>query len=243
MAKEKSLVYYEEMFKKLRANVPELIAFLQEFNPKAKKTLNISNSGHIFHSLYAYIPDFGKKERKVLPLHAERLEKILKANKLSYQYYDKIRSQYGYNLICPCEKLAEQLQIVQFDNDAYNQKEFNEPIVKTPRNMEIQLTMDQFNLTFRNKLKITRQKTRTRKKNTTQKLKPLDIDPRNVMKTTLLHGYSTLNKLCTKHVYSNSSDSKYCFLKQTRAGDEGPTVFKTCLNCFKMNVSNKGSIF
>ncbi|ABL76028.1 late expression factor-5 [Maruca vitrata nucleopolyhedrovirus] len=108
-----------KIFKEFRVNknYSKLIDFLTENFPSnvKNKTFNFSSTGHLFHSLHAYVPSVSDlvKERKQIRLQTEYLTKLFNNTindfKLYTELYEFIERTENVDCCCPCQLLHKSL--------------------------------------------------------------------------------------------------------------------------------------
>ncbi|AKN81040.1 Late expression factor 5 [Lonomia obliqua multiple nucleopolyhedrovirus] len=124
------------LFQKFRINkeYAALIDFLIKTFPNnvKNKTFNFTATGHLFHSLYAYVPSVSEliKERKQIRLQEECISKLFKNTindfKLYTELFDFIEdTNTENNFICPCQLLTKRLAETKSYVENLNCKQFD----------------------------------------------------------------------------------------------------------------------
>lgn len=131
-----------KLFKEFRLNknYSHLIEFLIKNFPKnvKNKTFNFSETNHMFHSLYAYVPNISNlvKERKQIRLQEECIEKLFNNTINDFKLYNELFEFLEHNenenqiYICPCQLLNKRLTDTKNYVQNLNQKKFDS---KPPR--------------------------------------------------------------------------------------------------------------
>ncbi|ANF29695.1 lef5 [Catopsilia pomona nucleopolyhedrovirus] len=141
-----------KLFKEYRSNknYAKLIEFLTENFPGnvKNKTFNFSSTGHLFHSLYAYVPSVSElvKERKQIRLQTECITKLFnntindfKLYTELYNFIDQQQQQQQLNggnagnehdYCCPCQLLQKSLANTKKYVESLNRKQFD---IKPPK--------------------------------------------------------------------------------------------------------------
>ncbi|AAL01771.1 late expression factor 5 [Spodoptera litura nucleopolyhedrovirus] len=111
-----------KVFKRFRENnqCRELILYLTKNYPNnvKNKTFNFINTGHLFHSLYAYIPALtgAERERKQIRLSVECIRKLFESTinpfKLYGELFQVIQSSSSLDT-CPCELLISRRESIK----------------------------------------------------------------------------------------------------------------------------------
>lgn len=123
-------------FKRFResGDYKELIAFLALNYPGQvkNKTFNFLNTGHLFHSLYAYIPAATSvgKERKQIRLSEDCVRKLFTNTKNDFNLYVELyemleRADAASRRDCPCQLLSQRRDEINTFVDSINQKTFD----------------------------------------------------------------------------------------------------------------------
>ncbi|AGE89939.1 LEF-5 [Spodoptera littoralis nucleopolyhedrovirus] len=114
-----------KVFKQFRENnqCRELILYLTKNYPNnvKNKTFNFINTGHLFHSLYAYIPALtgAERERKQIRLSVECIRKLFESTinpfKLYGELFQVIKSSSATESseTCPCELLISRRESIK----------------------------------------------------------------------------------------------------------------------------------
>ncbi|AAR28868.1 lef-5 [Leucania separata nucleopolyhedrovirus] len=111
------------IFKQFRDNnqYKDLIMFLVKNYPGhvKNKTFNFVNTGHLFHSLYAYIPALtgSERERKQIRLSVDCVHKLfdntINPFKLYGELFDMINADQQLIGTCPCQLLLARREVIK----------------------------------------------------------------------------------------------------------------------------------
>ncbi|AWN01893.1 lef-5 [Cyclophragma undans nucleopolyhedrovirus] len=131
-----------KLFKEFRLNknYSELIEFLvKNFPGNVKnKTFNFTLTGHLFHSLYAYVPSASDlvKERKQIRLQSECLAKLFNNTINDFKLYSELfefiesHPHEAADVSCPCQLLHRSLLNTKNYVQNLNTKQFD---IKPPK--------------------------------------------------------------------------------------------------------------
>jgi Baculoviridae late expression factor 5/Baculoviridae late expression factor 5 C-terminal domain len=123
---------------RLNKNYSHLIEFLIKNFPKnvKNKTFNFSETNHLFHSLYAYVPSASDlmKERKQIRLQEECIAKLFNSTINDFELYtelfDFLENNEKNEIQCPCQLLNERKIYSEQYVQNLNDKEFD---IKPPK--------------------------------------------------------------------------------------------------------------
>lgn len=200
------------------------------------------NTGHLFHSLYAYIPTATnvEKERKQIRLSEECIRKLFVATindfKLYAELFHLIKTQ-KTKKICPCQLLLQRKNEISTHADTIGNKTFDSKPPKLKKEA-IDNIMYKYSLNWRSvilKKKLADAKHK-RKKNQSETKKI--VKKRTVLTDELIY----LENSNTKHKLYNINGlsltaCKHSFItveRQLRAGDEAVSFIKYCQYCNKL---------
>lgn len=221
-----------------------LIQYLITTYPKNVKnrTFNFAGGGHVFHTLYAYVPLVSTKERKQIRL--DFIDKLMIKTRNDFKLYEDVIKLMGNNNLntCPCELINARLQ----DNIVYNtnlqNKHFDakpaklkkEPIdallSKNSINWKQSLKKKKINLVNKTKAtdtnKVTTESILLSEQNVTLTLEGVLLFPSSLHK---INGYTIAQ---CKHEF-------VVMEKQLRAGDEAVSFVRICVRCNVVDVNEK----
>nr|AJP07239.1 late expression factor 5 [Helicoverpa armigera nucleopolyhedrovirus] len=113
----------------------QLIDFLVEHYPSnvKNKTFNFQNTGHLFHSLYAYVPSVtnAERERKQIRLSTECIHKLFVNTINDFKMYGEIfdlihtTPEYKIKYVCPCQIMLDKRDAIQSYVDKIKTKKFD----------------------------------------------------------------------------------------------------------------------
>ncbi|QEI03617.1 LEF-5 [Rachiplusia nu nucleopolyhedrovirus] len=251
------------IFKSFRENkqYSELIRFLIDNYPSnvKNKTFNFVNTGHLFHSLYAYIPAATnvEKERKQIRLSEECIGKLFVNTINDFKLYAEL-----FNMIitqkskksCPCELLLQRKQEIKDYVDSIKAKKFDTKPPKLKKesidNIMYKYSLNWKNLMLKKKLSEAAHDCsgksimmNTTNENVIGKVKghgkkKLKIKKRTILTDEIIYleNISTKYKLPNINGLSlNSCTHEFITIeKQLRAGDEAVSFIKYCRYCNKI---------
>lgn len=215
-----------------------LIDFLIINFPKnvKNKTFNFINTGHLFHSLYAYIPPLTDvtRERKQIRLSEECIKKLFVSTindfKLYNELYTMLRANRDMIKMCPCELLMKRRNDIIDYVDTIKNKQFDTKPLKLKKE-PIDNIMYKYSLNWKNMLlkkKIQGISIKAKKK---RKIKVRKILNDDVLKleddksaTTTLIGIAGFTLRACDHTFT-------LLEKQLRSGDEAVSFIKICTKC------------
>ena len=227
----------------------ELIKFLTlHFSENVKnKTFNFLNTGHLFHSLYAYIPNTSDliKERKQIRLSEECIEKLFCNTVNDFKLYSElfmlIVTDKTLQFECPCQLLFKRREEIKSYVANIQQKKFDSKPPKLKKEL-IDNIMYKYSLNWKTlllKKKNTsrgcstttappsvKKRKKTRKKAIiTDEIIYLDSYTMSEEQKNLLYNLNglSLQTVC-QHQFVVSE-------KQTRAGDEIVSFVRHCVLC------------
>ncbi|QAT90349.1 LEF-5 [Spodoptera exempta nucleopolyhedrovirus] len=215
----------------------ELIDFLvSNYASNVKnKTFNFVHTGHLFHSLYAYIPAVSnvERERKQIRLSEECVHKLFVNTINDFKLYQEIFEYIKRDNLpekCPCQLLIRRLdQIKNYVNGIKNKK-FDSKPPKLKKEL-IDNILFKYSINWKNlllKKKVSEANNRNcRKKRTITKRNILTDDIIYLDKIKHTNGLSNINGMSLK-----SCAHKFITIeKQMRAGDEAVSFIKCCQKC------------
>ncbi|AKR17313.1 LEF-5 [Urbanus proteus nucleopolyhedrovirus] len=233
-AHDKQLTYKLFLqFKHFRNNelYDELIDFLiKEFPSNVKnKTFNFTNSKHLFHSLYAYIPVINniEKERKQIRLSKECIKKLFLCTINDFKLYCELFDMINANKMkesCPCQLLLKRKREIQLFVDTIKAKKFDTKPPKLKKE-HIDSIMYKYSLNWKNVL--------LKKKNIKSKTKKKCKKNRNIINDNYIKYAANGARLSNINGFSlNSCNHKFVTQeKQMRAGDEAVSFIVYCTLC------------
>ncbi|AXS67743.1 lef-5 [Cryptophlebia peltastica nucleopolyhedrovirus] len=226
------------MFKEFRKNqnYEELIQFLNKNFPAnvKNKTFDFLNTGHMFHSLYAYVPSINnqQKERKQIRLSEECIKKLFENTKNDIEMYQEIfdlMHQTNSEFECPCELLMKRREEIKAYVGTLEQKVFDTKPVKLKKE-QIDAIMSKYSLDWKSIL-IKKKGNEVTKKGVKKKRK---IKKRTIMNDEQIYlKINVENKLGLINGMSLSKCSHEYVVeeRQMRAGDEIVSFVKLCRLC------------
>ncbi|AVA31143.1 lef5 [Oxyplax ochracea nucleopolyhedrovirus] len=222
---------------RLQKNYSQLIEFLMEHfsNNVKNKTFNFISTGHLFHSLYAYIPSVSNlvKERKQIRLQTECIAKLFNNTindfKLYAELFDFIE-QNKCDYCCPCQLLQKSLLNTKNYVDILNCKQFD---IKPPKFKKepFDNILYKYSLNYKNLLLKKKDRRRNNNEIVRKKIKHKQILNNTVIylhkKDKRIDVLPDLNGLSLKscnHIFA-------IIESQTRAGDEIVSFINYCTIC------------
>ncbi|ABF50294.1 lef-5 [Antheraea pernyi nucleopolyhedrovirus] len=96
------------------------------------KTFNFANTGHLFHSLYAYVPNVSElvKERKQIRLQVDCVTRLLSSTTNDFKMYVELFEHVDAAVDCPCLLLQRSMANAKNYVDGLNCKRFD---IKPPK--------------------------------------------------------------------------------------------------------------
>lgn len=220
-----------------------LIQYLITTYPKNVKnrTFNFAGGGHVFHTLYAYVPLVSTKERKQIRL--DFIDKLMIKTRNDFKLYEDVIKLMGNNDLntCPCELINARLQ----DNIAYNTNLQNKHFDAKPAKLKkepIDALLSKNSINWKQSLK-------KKKINLVNKIKATDTNKitqdtleQSSVVTLTLEG--VLLQPSSPHKINGYTieQCKHEFVvmeKQLRAGDEAVSFVKICVRCNVVDVNEK----
>ncbi|USC25941.1 lef-5 [Palpita vitrealis nucleopolyhedrovirus] len=231
-----------KLFKEFRTNknYSKLIEFLTENFPNnvKNKTFNFACTGHLFHSLHAYVPTISNlvKERKQIRLQTEYLAKLFNNTINDFKLYTELyefieQTKVGDEVCCPCQLLHRSLLNTQNYVKNLNCKLFD---IKPPKfkkepfdNILYKYSLNYKNLLLKKKEKHTnvmcvRKKKIKHKQVLNDKIIYLQVN--DIKNTNTLFELNGLSLKSCKHDFVTIE-------VQTRAGDEIASFIRYCQLC------------
>jgi Baculoviridae late expression factor 5/Baculoviridae late expression factor 5 C-terminal domain len=230
------------IFKEFRRNesYKGLIDFLVDnYATNVKnKTFNFVNTGHLFHSLYAYIPAVSnvERERKQIRLSEDCVQKLFVNTINDFKLYDEIFEYMRRDRLaekCPCELLVRRLNQIREYVSTIKCKKFDSKPPKLKKE-PIDGILFKYSINWKSLL-LKKKVTEANNKNLKKKRK---IKKRNILTDDVIYlrklnntlGLSAMNGMSLK-----SCIHKYVTVeKQMRAGDETVSFIKYCQRCNKI---------
>ncbi|AAK85650.1 LEF-5 [Epiphyas postvittana nucleopolyhedrovirus] len=224
---------------RLNKNYADLINFLiKNFASHVKnKTFNFAGTGHLFHSLYAYVPNVSElvKERKQIRLQVDCVTRLFSNTTNDFKMYVELFEHIDNfeNTDCPCLLLQQSMLNAKGYVDNLNCKRFD---IKPPKFKKetFDSILCKYSLNYKSLLLKKKQK---RSINCSVK-RQKKIKHRQLLndKIIYLHENKTLNKCSLLHSFSGLSlkpcQHKFAVVEsQTRAGDEMVSFIKYCQLC------------
>ncbi|AKN80588.1 Late expression factor 5 [Perigonia lusca single nucleopolyhedrovirus] len=253
------------IFKQFRENnqCKELIEFLVTNYPNnvKNKTFNFVNTGHLFHSLYAYIPTITnvEKERKQIRLSEECIHKLFKNTINDFRLYTElfeliIQQQKSKNKSteeCPCQLLLKRREEIKLYVDKINEKFDTKP--PKLKKEHIDNIMYKYSLNWKNlllKRKITSVNIVSNRDN--NQIKSIDdgvgegkiiskkrkIKRRNILTDDLIYLKNINDNKLSNMSGMSIKMCNHTFVimeKQMRAGDEAVSFIKYCKHCNQLS--------
>ncbi|ABE68483.1 late expression factor-5 [Plutella xylostella multiple nucleopolyhedrovirus] len=227
-----------KLFKEFRINknYSKLIDFLTENFPNnvKNKTFNFSSTGHLFHSLHAYVPSVSDlvKERKQIRLQTEYLAKLFNNTindfKLYTELYEFIERTEGVDCCCPCQLLHKSLLNTKNYVENLNCKLFD---IKPPKFKKEPFDNILYKYSLNYKSLLLKKKEKHTSTGCTRKKK---IKHRQILNDKVIYlQNSNKNKLFELSGLSLKS-CRHDFVtveSQTRAGDEIASFIRYCRLC------------
>lgn len=199
------------------------------------KTFNFVNTGHLFHSLYAYIPAVGnvERERKQIRLSEECVHKLFINTINDFKLYAEIFDYMRHERLaekCPCELFVRRLNQIKSYVNIIKSKKFDSKPPKLKKefidNILFKYSINWKNLLLKKKVAEANSKN-ARKKRKIKKRNILTDDVIYLDKTHYTIGLPSVNGLSLK-----SCAHKFVTVeRQMRAGDEVVSFIKYCLKC------------
>ncbi|ACF05364.1 LEF-5 [Adoxophyes orana nucleopolyhedrovirus] len=223
-----------------KKNYNELIEFLIENFPSnvKNKTFDFINTGHLFHSLYAYIPSINNhfKERKQIRLSEECIKKLFDNTRNDIEMYQEIFHMIQQQKLffeCPCQVLTKRKDEIKEYVHMLDQKKFDTKPIKLKKEF-IDVIMSKYSLEWKNILLKKQINDISCKDGTNVERKKRKIKKRTVLNDKKIYfNQHTTNKL--NNINGITVDvCKHEFVteeKQTRAGDEIVTFIRYCHKC------------
>ncbi|AKR17515.1 LEF-5 [Mocis latipes granulovirus] len=222
-------------------NYNGLIQYLISTYPKNVKnrTFNFAGGGHIFHTLYAYVPLVSTKERKQIRL--DFIDKLMIKTQNDFKLYEDVIKLMGDNDLdtCPCELISARLQDnIVYTNNLQN-KHFDAKPVKLKKE-PIDALLSKNSINWKQSLKKKKINLINKSKVVVAAEKKLPDTTCNVPLT--LEGVQ-LEPSCLHQINGYTVDScKHQFVvmeKQLRAGDEAVSFLRVCVLCNVVDVNEK----
>ena len=221
----------------------ELIDFLVNnyANNVKNKTFNFIHTGHLFHSLYAYIPAVSnvERERKQIRLSEDCVHKLFVNTINDFKLYTEIFEYIKRDALpeqCPCELLVRRLDQIKHYVGVIKSKKFDSKPPKLKKepidNILFKYSINWKNILLKKKIAEANSKC-ARKKRTFTKRNILtdDIIYLNDIKYTV--GLPSLNGLSLKQC-----DHEFVTIeRQMRAGDEAVSFIRCCQKCNSISVN------
>jgi hypothetical protein len=223
---------------RLNKNYSDLIEFLIRNFPKnvKNKTFNFTDTDHLFHSLYAYVPSVSDlvKERKQIRLQETCIEKLFNNTINDFKLYNELfefleLTETVYE--CPCQLLNKRLTDTKNYVQNLNQKVFDS---KPPRfkkeaidNILYKYSVNWKNLLLKKRDKHVVDVTRRKKK----------IKRRQMLIDKVIYLQINIDSLCNTLYSMNGLTLKSCehqfetIETQTKAGDEIVSFIRFCRFC------------
>ncbi|QNV47879.1 late expression factor 5 [Alphabaculovirus altersperidaniae] len=201
------------------------------------KTFNFVHTGHLFHSLYAYIPAVSnvERERKQIRLSEDCVHKLfvntINDFKLYTEIFEYIRRD-GLPETCPCELLVRRLDQIKNYVNVIKSKKFDSKPPKLKKepidNILFKYSINWKNILLKKKIAESANANKSlRKKRTFTKRNILTDDIIYLNDTKHTIGLPSLNGLSLKEC-----DHKFVTVeRQIRAGDEAVSFIKYCQKC------------
>ncbi|AKN80805.1 late expression factor 5 [Diatraea saccharalis granulovirus] len=215
-------IHLFEIFKKFRQehDYDGLVDYLITNYPENLKnrTFNFHNTGHTFHTLYAYVPSPSNKERKQIRLDC--IEKLLQNTKNDFKLYEDLLNLRQDK--CPCELIKSRLN----DNIVYNESLKNKNFDTKPYKLKkepIDHILFKYSINWKNSLNKRCSNVRKRKKINEESYVINEVEDESLLSTSLhpLNGFTI--KRCN-HVFVVEE-------RQLRAGDEAVSFVRFCKIC------------
>ncbi|AIU41321.1 lef-5 [Sucra jujuba nucleopolyhedrovirus] len=222
----------------------ELITFLVQNYPAnvKNKTFNFVKTGHMFHSLYAYIPAVTnvEKERKQIRLSEECIEKLFVNTINDFKLYTELFSMIRTNKMeeeCPCQLLIQRRNEIKTYVNTISEKKFDNKPPKLKKE-NIDNIMYKYSLNWKNLLL----KRKTMENGVAQTFNNYNTKKKRKSKKRVI--------LTDEYLYFNEFNEKYSLHKingmslltvcdhswvtmekQLRAGDESVSFLRFCKRC------------
>lgn len=231
------------MFTEFRVNknYEQLINFLtHNFARHVKnKTFNFADTGHLFHSLYAFVPNVSEliKERKQIRLQNDCIMRLFNSTTNDFKMYVELFDYIDAheNVECPCLLLHQSMSNAKTYIKNLNCKRFD---IKPPKfkkepfdNILCRYSLNYKTLFLKKKEKrtttctIKRQKKIKRRELLNDRIIYLHNNKNEIFdECTLLHGPSGISIKSCHHKFSIVE-------RQTRAGDEMVSFIQYCKLC------------
>nr|WRQ96812.1 lef-5 [Mamestra configurata nucleopolyhedrovirus B]WRQ96974.1 lef-5 [Mamestra configurata nucleopolyhedrovirus B] len=230
------------IFKEFRDNesYKELIDFLvNNYAANVKnKTFNFVNTGHLFHSLYAYIPAVSnvERERKQIRLSEECVHKLFVNTINDFKLYAEIFEYIRRERLpekCPCELLVRRLNQIKEYVKTIKCKKFDSKPPKLKKE-PIDYILFKYSINWKSLL-LKKKIAETNSKNMKKKRK---IKKRTILTDDIIY----LNELCytlglppVNGMSLKECDHQFVTMeKQMRAGDEAVSFIRYCQRCSKL---------
>ncbi|CDG72407.1 Late expression factor 5 lef-5 [Spodoptera exigua multiple nucleopolyhedrovirus] len=216
----------------------ELIDFLvtNYANNVKNKTFNFVHTGHLFHSLYAYIPAVSnvERERKQIRLSEECVHKLFVNTINDFKLYTEIFDYIQRESLpekCPCELLVRRLDQIKNYVNVIKSKKFDSKPPKLKKepidNILFKYSINWKNILLKKKIAEANNGKSLKKKRTFTKRNILTDDVIYLNDTKYTIGLPSLNGLSLKEC-----DHKFVTIeRQMRAGDEAVSFIRYCQKC------------
>lgn len=209
---------------------------VQNFPGNVKnKTFNFTSTGHLFHSLYAYVPSASDlvKERKQIRLQSECLAKLFNSTINDFKLYTELfefiesRPNEAVGVLCPCQLLYKSLSNTKNYVQNLNAKQFD---IKPPKFKKepFDNILYKYSLNYKSLLLKKKEKHILKKK---KKIKRKQILNEKIIY--LQHSLDAKNKLPGLSGLSlKPCNHRFATLEnQTKAGDEIVSFIRYCKLC------------
>lgn len=204
-------------------------------NNVKNKTFNFVHTGHLFHSLYAYIPTVSnvERERKQIRLSEDCVHKLFINTINDFKLYSEIFEYMRREKLpekCPCELLMRRLNQIKDYVGIIKGKKFDSKPPKLKKepldNILFKYSINWKNLLLKKKVAEANSKS-VRKKRKIKKRNILTDDLVYLRKIEYTMGLPSVNgmslKACTHEFVTIE--------RQMRAGDEAVSFIKYCRKC------------
>ncbi|ACI28782.1 agip80 [Agrotis ipsilon multiple nucleopolyhedrovirus] len=199
------------------------------------KTFNFVHTGHLFHSLYAYIPAVSnvERERKQIRLSEDCVHKLFVNTINDFKLYSEIFDHMRRERLpekCPCELLVRRLNQIKDYVNVIKSKKFDSKPPKLKKET-IDGILFKYSINWKNLL-LKKKVAEANCKNFRKKRK---IKKRNILTDDIIYLDKTLYTVGLPPV--NGLSLKACahkfvtIEKQMRAGDEAVSFIKYCQKC------------
>lgn len=242
-----------QIFKRFREKNEhkELIQFLVKNYPThvKNKTFNFVNTGHLFHSLYAYIPALTgiDRERKQIRLSVECVQKLFESTinpfKLYGELFDAIRSDEQLNGKCPCQLLITRREVIKDYVRTIKEKQFDTKPPKLKKdnidNIMYKYSINWKNILLKKKLGENSKSIKKKRKIKTRKIMTdesiyFNFNDSNVSRddnNSIIENDGGVLPALAGLTLSLCSHEFVTLERQLRAGDEAVSFIRHCARC------------